>query len=367
MRPDDHRELLAAAALDAWYRTTEAKRRSRKAADKVADAAVVVAEALSAGSKVMLCGNGGSAADAQHIAAELTGRYVTDRPPMAAVALTTDTSALTAIANDYGYDHVFSRQVRALGRAGDVLIGISTSGNSPSVVAALEAAREIGLRTIAMTGGRPSRCAELAELTLAAPATETARVQECHIFFGHLLCELLEVTPDAVRPHRTKAFERCGEPLLDLRRDWQDAGLRVVLTNGIFDLLHAGHLESLVSARALGDVLVVGVNTDDTARRLKGPGRPVHTQLDRLRMVAALETVDAAVLFAEDTAATLVEQLRPEVWCKGGDYASAAFESLPEVLALRAYGGEPVILPFLEGHSTSSTIARVRQDQASVG
>lgn len=125
-------------------------------------------------------------------AAELTGRYLKDHPPLAAVALTVDTSALTAIANDYSYDAVFARQVRGLGRPGDLLVGISTSGNSRNVVAALEAAREIGLRTVGLTGAGGGRMKELCDVCLCVPSTDTPRIQEMHIAAGHMLCELIE-------------------------------------------------------------------------------------------------------------------------------------------------------------------------------
>lgn len=161
-------------------------------AGAVAAAAGLAIEALRGGGKLLFCGNGGSAADCQHLAAELTGRYLKDRPPLPAVALTVDTSALTAIANDYSYDEVFARQVRALGRPGDLLVGISTSGNSRNVVAALRAARDGGLRTVGLTGARGGAMAELCDLCLCVPSTDTPRIQEMHIAAGHMMCELIE-------------------------------------------------------------------------------------------------------------------------------------------------------------------------------
>ena len=130
--------------------------------------------------------------DAQHLAAELMGRFLADRAPMASVALTVDSSALTAIGNDYGFGQVFARQVRGLGRTGDVLVGISTSGNSANVVAAFEAARETGVRTIALTGGGGGKMGELADLLINAPSLSTPRIQELHIAIGHTICELVE-------------------------------------------------------------------------------------------------------------------------------------------------------------------------------
>ncbi|SNV62662.1 Phosphoheptose isomerase 1 [Veillonella rodentium] len=148
--------------------------------------------ALENGNKILFCGNGGSAADSQHLAAELIGRFKKERRSLAAVALTTDTSILTSIANDYDYDVVFARQVEGLGRSGDVLIGISTSGNSKNVLKAVEMARSIGMHTIGFTGEGGGKMAELCDITLAVPSKVTARIQEMHILAGHIVCELIE-------------------------------------------------------------------------------------------------------------------------------------------------------------------------------
>jgi len=150
------------------------------------------ADAIRAGGKVMFCGNGGSAADSQHLAAELLGRLVLDRPAMAGIALTVDTSVLTAVGNDLGFEQVFSRQVDGLGRPGDVLIGISTSGRSKNVIKAMEVAREKGIRTVAMTGSTRGPMAALADEWLAIPHTETQKIQEGHIILGHVFCAIVE-------------------------------------------------------------------------------------------------------------------------------------------------------------------------------
>lgn len=149
-------------------------------------------EALKAGNKVLFCGNGGSAADAQHLAAELIGRFQKERHSLASIALTTDTSILTAVANDYGYDEVFARQVEGLGRSGDVLIGISTSGNSANVVKAALKARDTGMHTIAFTGEGGGKLKDICDITFAVPSKVTARIQEMHIMVGHIICELVE-------------------------------------------------------------------------------------------------------------------------------------------------------------------------------
>jgi D-sedoheptulose 7-phosphate isomerase len=161
-------------------------------ADAVEKAADLVSAALAAGQKLMLCGNGGSAADSQHLAAEFVGRFVKDRRPLAAIALSTDTSALTCIGNDYGFEDVFQRQVVGLGRPGDCLVAISTSGNSPNVIKAAQAARSADIRTIGLLGRDGGALAALCDLAIVVPSQTTARIQEAHIFIGHTLCALVE-------------------------------------------------------------------------------------------------------------------------------------------------------------------------------
>ena len=158
----------------------------------VVDAAAAVSAALTRGGTLLAFGNGGSAADATHIAAELVGRFLEERRALAAVSLSDNASAVTAIANDYGYEYVFARQIEALGRAGDVALGLSTSGRSANVVAGLEAARAAGLTTIALTGGDGGPVAACADLSIVAPSEETPRIQECHTTIAHVLCELIE-------------------------------------------------------------------------------------------------------------------------------------------------------------------------------
>jgi D-sedoheptulose 7-phosphate isomerase len=178
------RSLLESAALKG--------RIAQELGTTIAQAGDLLVEALRAGGKLLFFGNGGSAADAQHLAAEFVGRYVNDRSPLAAIALTTDSSALTAIGNDYGFEQVFARQVRALGRRGDVAIAISTSGRSRNVILGIEAARETGLATLALIGGDGGNLAPSVDVAIVVPSTTTARIQECHITIGHVLCEYVD-------------------------------------------------------------------------------------------------------------------------------------------------------------------------------
>ena len=160
----------------------------------IQQAAEVITAALQVGKKLLLCGNGGSAADAQHIAAEFVGRFERDRRPYPAIALTTDTSALTAIANDYGFEQLFARQVEALTTPGDVLLAISTSGSSPNVLAALRIAHRLGCRTIGLTGAKGQQLVALCDVAVVVPSERTARIQEAHMLIGHLWCELVEAS-----------------------------------------------------------------------------------------------------------------------------------------------------------------------------
>jgi D-sedoheptulose 7-phosphate isomerase len=152
----------------------------------------LVASTFEAGNKVFFFGNGGSAADAQHLTAEFVNRYVMDRPPLPAIALTTDTSILTSVSNDLSFNEIFSKQIRALGREGDVAIGISTSGNSANVTKAFEVAKEMGMKTVALTGNDGGVLAKIADISLVVSSTSTPRIQEAHILIGHILCEMVE-------------------------------------------------------------------------------------------------------------------------------------------------------------------------------
>ena len=159
---------------------------------RIQQAAEMITASLRNGGKIHFCGNGGSAADAQHLAAELSGRFYFDRPPLNAEALHCNTSYLTAVGNDYGYDFIFSRLLRGTAKAGDVIVGISTSGNSKNILNAFELAKEMGVKIIAMTGETGGAMKEFADILLNVPSKDTPRIQESHILIGHIICELVE-------------------------------------------------------------------------------------------------------------------------------------------------------------------------------
>lgn len=313
--------------------------------------AVVVAEALRGGGRVLVAGNGGSAACAQHFAAEFTGKLSLDRPPYAAIALNTDTSALTAIGNDYGYDDVFARQVMAHGRPGDVFVALSTSGRSGNIVRAVDAARATGLTTIDLTGPVDQLGGQF---SLRVPTRETARIQEAHDLILHEIAQLTErmMVPLEFDGNADRfPFLLDHGHLLAYRRWLDAAGTTLVTTNGAFDLFHRGHRASLEKARELGDRLVVLINSDESVRAQKGSGRPIRPLEDRVADLHAVTAVDHVVVFTAATPVGLIEVLRPDVHVKGGEYASRA---LPERATVEAAGGRIELLPVLDGYSTTA-------------
>jgi D-sedoheptulose 7-phosphate isomerase len=175
-----------------WNEHLEVAKTLPGLSSQVSDAVDTISASLAAGGQLLIAGNGGSAADAQHIAAELTGRFFRDRKPLRALALHGNTSALTAIGNDYGYEYVFAREFSAHAKSGDVLLVISTSGNSPNILRAIEAARQINVSVVGLTGGSGGKMRGLCDLCLCVPSKSTPRIQEMHITIGHAICELLE-------------------------------------------------------------------------------------------------------------------------------------------------------------------------------
>lgn len=166
---------------------------AQKNAEILSQVIKLLVEAFKAGNKLLLFGNGGSAADAQHIAAEFINRYLIERPPLPAIALTTDTSVLTSISNDYSFQDVFVKQIKALGKAGDVAIGISTSGKSVNVLKGIKVAKEMGLKTVALVGGDGGELAKITDLALVVESASTPRIQEVHITIGHIICEMVDL------------------------------------------------------------------------------------------------------------------------------------------------------------------------------
>jgi D-sedoheptulose 7-phosphate isomerase len=188
-----NREKALQEVLNSFRTGTDLRNQvAQDCGEKIVDAAALIAQCLRSGGKLLFFGNGGSAADAQHLAAEFVGRFQIERHPLPAIALTTDSSILTAVGNDYGFEQIFARQVQALGQPGDVAIGISTSGNSLNVTSAIKQAAKRGLKTIGLAGNDGGALSKCVDISITVASTNTARVQECHITIGHILCELVE-------------------------------------------------------------------------------------------------------------------------------------------------------------------------------
>jgi len=194
VRQNDNFEHRISKSIQASIAAKEKLLHDAEVVSTISKVIEVVVSALKQGNKLILFGNGGSAADAQHIAAEFVGRFAFDRPALPAMALSVNSSCVTAIGNDYGFDLIFSRQIEALGRSGDVAIGISTSGNSPNVLRALLVAKEMGMHTVALTSCTGGKLKDAVDYCVCAPSNETPRVQECHILIGHVISELVEQT-----------------------------------------------------------------------------------------------------------------------------------------------------------------------------
>lgn len=343
------------SGLESWVQLAEQV--AEHVLPSLEKAALVLNSSLTMGRKVLSCGNGGSAGDAQHIASELVNRFETERMALPAVSLVPDSSVVTAIANDYGYEVLFSRQVEALGQSGDVLLAFSTSGNSLNVIRAIEMAKQRNMRVIAFTGkdgGRIASKLSKDDVEIRIPSNETARIQEMHLFAIHSLCKLIDAQ------FKGKDFSKPDKIQLDHEKlACLTAGLSpVVFTNGVFDILHRGHVHILQEARKLGAYLVVGVNSDHSVRRLgKGSDRPVNSESDRAALIAALECVDFVTVFDEDTPAQLIATIKPDVLVKGGDYQ-------PEQIAgadfVKRHGGTVTTIAFEHDRSTTQLLARIR-------
>lgn len=312
--------------------------------------------ALRGGRRILVCGNGGSASDAEHMAGELVGRFGYDRASLPCISLCTPSATFTAIANDYGYEQVFQRQVQGLGVTGDVLIGISTSGNSANIVAAFKTARNLGIKTVALTGSRDSKLSQLADVTVRSPSTRTPRIQEIHGLLLHSMCraiedEMFSETAKTIAPALPSSKIIGADQINTLAAAIK--GYESVFTNGCFDILHPGHVYVLNESRKAGELLIVGLNTDESIKRLKGPTRPYHRFADRAMVLAALECVDYVVGFGEDTPAEIIQTLTPKVLIKGGDYSP---ETIVGADWVQKHGGCVKVVPLLEGHSTTGIL-----------
>jgi rfaE bifunctional protein nucleotidyltransferase chain/domain len=292
--------------------------------EQVEDLAREISSAIQNGKRIYAFGNGGSAAEAQHFTTELIGRFKGNRRSLPAISLSSDSSALTCIANDFGYDKVFSRQVEGLVQDGDVVVGFTTSGKSANVLEGLITAKSLGGFSVLVTGDHQSESSKLADIVLEIGGEETAIIQEIHLMVIHVLCELIEVylglkSEGTIISNKKVLYE--SEFNAELLSDSKSR----VWVNGCFDILHEGHLLLLNTASRAGTELIVGLNSDSSVKSLKGQGRPVISEVRRARTIAQLPFVDLVIIFESDNPLEVLRLVRPNVVVKGGSYAEAYF------------------------------------------
>ncbi|WP_087485827.1 SIS domain-containing protein [Brachybacterium massiliense] len=352
---DRARALAANAARRLRYGASLLERDS----ESIARAGLLLGQVLTSGGRAYVFGNGGSAACATHFAAEFTGRLKKDRRPLPVISLTTDTSALTAIANDYGYEDVFSRQVTALAGPGDLVIGLSTSGTSANVRKAFAAAHQAGATTLGLVGQHDGLGARH---TIGVDLPETARVQELHDLVLHEIAQIAEreVVTDLEWDTSACPFPfHLAETDLPAFREWIEAtGQSLATTNGVFDLLHSGHAASISEARRSADRLVLLINSDASVRALsKGPERPIRGEQERIADLSRLPAVDHVVVMEDQDPRRLLALLTPTIHAKGAEYAGAP---LLEEETVVAGGGRIMYIERVEGFSTTSQVEKSR-------
>ena len=315
-----------------------------------------VASAFLSGKKIMVFGNGGSAAESQHFTTELIGRFKNNRKSFPALSLNSDTSAITAIANDYGYDFVFSRQVEGLANEGDVVIGISTSGTSPSVINALESGIQSKSICFLLTGNRKNS-RNMEGITVIGVGGEiTASIQEMHLTLIHIVCELIEdilgVSEDPKNLDLPRVIHENEVNSLDFSKIGD-----ITWVNGCFDLIHEGHLKLLNTASKQSPFLIIGINSDESVKSLKGPNRPLVNQQSRANALILLGFVDLVIIYDSETPLELLRMIQPRFVVKGEEYENVTY---PELEFLNDIKAKLIYIKNVEELSTSSLIKKAR-------
>ena len=311
-----------------------------------------ISQAFNSGHRVYAFGNGGSAAQAQHFTTELIGRFKGNRKSLPAISLCSDTSALTAIANDFGFDRVFSRQIESLAELGDVVIGFTTSGTSPNIIAGLEEARKQGSTTVLISGNKGGSKLHLADTVIEVGGLDTAIIQEMHLMLIHIICELIEsemgFTEQVSKDFTPRIIQ--ADALSKIPLPPRDS---IVWVNGCFDLLHEGHLQLLNIAARSGEFLVVGLNSDRSVKSIKGSDRPFISEMNRARTLIQLPFVDLVVIFSDSNPVEVLRTLKPKIVVKGPEYKDHDF---PEKQMLVDMECNIFYTKEVEGLSTSKII-----------
>jgi D-sedoheptulose 7-phosphate isomerase len=315
-----------------------------------------ISNAFKSGKTLYAFGNGGSAAEAQHFTTELIGRLKENRKSLPAISLCSDISAMTCIANDFGYGAIFSRQVEGLVKEGDFVFGFTTSGNSKNVIAGLDAARKMGGVAILITGQIPLAMNHLADIVIQIGGNETAIIQESHLMLIHILSELIEINLELKLPPVENQIPRIIYDY-DFKRELLPNHESIVWVNGCFDILHEGHLLLLSTASRAGSFLVVGINSDSSVKKLKGDSRPVIPEMSRARTLAQLPFVDLVIIFSQEDPREILKVVRPNVVLKGNNYRTENFKEKDFLLEINC---DIRFTPHIEGVSSSALIRNIQ-------
>lgn len=319
--------------------------------------ATQISEAFKSGKRVYSFGNGGSAAEAQHFTTELIGRFKENRKSLPAISLNADTSAITCIANDFGYDQIFSRQVEGLVEQGDVVIGFTTSGKSVNVLAGLDSAKKIGGLTVLITGDNNGISQDLADTVIRIGGAETALIQESHLMLIHILSELIEINMELKMPPVVNQNPRIIYDY-EFKREHLPESDAIVWVNGCFDILHEGHLMLLNTASRAGNYIVVGINSDSSVKKLKGANRPFISEMNRARTIAQLQFVDLVVIFSDENPLAILKTVKPNTVVKGDIYREENFKEKDFLVEI---GCEILFTDHLSGISTSAIISNIHE------
>jgi D-sedoheptulose 7-phosphate isomerase len=315
-----------------------------------------ISEGFKSGKRLYAFGNGGSAAEAQHFTTELIGRFKESRKSLPAISLCSDSTALTCIANDFGYDEIFSRQVEGLVEAGDIVIGFTTSGKSKNVLFGLRSAKKMHGKAVLVTGNNDVSDEFEFDTILQIGGSETAVIQELHLSIIHILCDLIEINME-LAPRIPK---ESGPKIVydhQFNKDILPDKNLITWVNGCFDILHEGHLMLLNEAANLGGFLIVGINSDTAVKKLKGENRPFITELNRARTLAQFPLVDLVVIFDSEDPVDILTKIHPNAVVKGSTYEKIEYpekEFLKKIKCKITYTGH------IDGISTTQIIKNIQ-------
>lgn len=323
---------------------------------QISELAEEIVAAFESGNRLYAFGNGGSASEAQHFTTELIGRFKGNRKALPAISLNSDTSAITCIANDFGFEHVFSRQLEGLLNPGDIVVAFSTSGTSLNVLKGLEVASALGARTTLLTGNNVKTQQDSSRRTIALGGSETALIQELHLAIIHIMCDVIEVLSGFQSDGKNGEIRDIIYDY-DLTPDLVPRTKELVWINGCFDIIHEGHLLLMEIAARRGNHLIVGLNSDESVRQIKGEGRPFIPELDRAKTLVRIPFVDQVIIFSEPNPLSILRRIEPHCVVKDSAYESADY---PEKDYLIANKTKIVYTPHIADLSTTAIISRLR-------